>query len=110
MRLFCILTLLVMIAGCGSARRGTPVQPEFEAANEAVAHGERVFMEYCNSCHPGGEGGLGPAINNRPLPAFLIRFQVRRGLGAMPGFSEDVISDEELRDLARYLIALRTHD
>ncbi len=103
-----LLTAVVVAAlGCGSARRGTPTQTPFEPEQEEIVLGRRVFMEYCNSCHPGGEGGLGPAINNKPLPAWLIRFQVRRGLGVMPAFSDDVISDEELRSVSRYLVRLR---
>lgn len=108
------LTLLVGVfsleAGCGSARRGAPVQAPFRPADAQVEQGQRVFMRYCNSCHPGGEAGVGLAINDKPLPAWLIRFQVRHGLGVMPSFSEDVISDEELRALSRYLVDLRRHD
>jgi mono/diheme cytochrome c family protein len=69
--------------------------------------GERVFMAQCQQCHPGGAAGLGPAINNKPLPAFLIRYQVRRGLGAMPEFDEAVISDADLDALVAYLQELR---
>lgn len=68
-----------------------------------------MFMTHCNPCHPGGEAGLGPAINNKPLPGFLIKFQVRRGLGAMPSFSEHHIKDQELNDLIAYIKALRRH-
>jgi mono/diheme cytochrome c family protein len=52
---------------------------------------------------------LGPAINDKPLPGFLVRLQVRSGLGAMPAFSEQDISPEELHDLVLYLKALRRH-
>lgn len=103
-----LLTAVVVAGlGCGTARRGTPTQTPFEPEKEEIVLGRRVFMEYCNSCHPGGEGGLGPAINNKPLPAWFIRFQVRHGLGAMPAFSDEVISDEELRNVSRYLVRLR---
>jgi mono/diheme cytochrome c family protein len=58
--------------------------------------GQQVFLTHCHQCHPGGEAGLGPALNNRPLPDFLTRMQVRGGIGVMPGFSEEEI--EEVRD------------
>ena len=38
-----------------------------------------------------------------------MRFQVRAGLGAMPSFSEEQISDAELEDLLDYIVALRRH-
>jgi mono/diheme cytochrome c family protein len=66
-------------------------------------------MEYCQKCHPGGETGLGPALNNKPFPTFLQRFQVRNGLGAMPAFSPAEISASQLDDLLVYLSTLRQH-
>lgn len=67
-------------------------------------------MSYCNGCHPNGEPGLGPGLNDKPLPGFMIRFQVRNGLGVMPAFPDEVISGEELDDLIEYLVELRRHD
>lgn len=61
----------------------------------------------CNSCHIGGAAGLGPALNNKPLPGWLIRFQVRNGLGVMPEFSEDQVSEAELDALLVYLDTLK---
>ena len=46
------------------------------------------------------------AINNKPLPAALIKFQVRHGLGA-PAYKADHIDQRELDLIAAYLIALR---
>ena len=64
-------------------------------------------MQNCDRCHPGGEAGLGPAINS--VPGFVKRFQVRHGLGAMPAFQEDRISDKELNNLLKYLKAMKKH-
>ncbi len=66
-------------------------------------------MKQCSQCHPGGEAGLGPAINNKPLPGFLINLQVRQGFGAMPAFSKGRVTDDELADVIAYLKALRRH-
>ena len=52
---------------------------------------------------------MGPALNDKPLPRFLIHLQVRNGLGTMPSFSPDEIDDGELHDLIAYLKALRRH-
>jgi hypothetical protein len=62
---------------------------------------------YCNQCHPGGEGGLGPALNNKPAPAVAVRLQVRKGLGAMPSFDEHDLSDRDMDDIVRYVLVLR---
>jgi mono/diheme cytochrome c family protein len=50
---------------------------------------------------------LGPALNDKPPPGFLIHLQVRSGFGAMPGFSAEKISDPELSDIVAYVHALR---
>ena len=102
------LLMLLLLSYCGSARRGQPLYTPLDTSSPAVAQGEVVFMAHCNKCHPGGEAGLGPAINNKPLPGFLIRTQVRKGLGVMPAFKEDHISDQELDNLVAYLKELRS--
>jgi len=66
-------------------------------------------MKHCHQCHPGGEAGLGPALTNKPLPMFLVRAQVRYGLGAMPTFTREDLIDEDLDDLLDYLAALKRH-
>ncbi|MHA3770657.1 c-type cytochrome [Verrucomicrobiota bacterium sgz303538] len=97
---------VITVAGC-SARRGEPLMGARRGGDPQVEHGRLVFMQYCHKCHPGGEAGLGPALNDKPLPEFLIKTQVRVGLGAMPSFGPDIINNQELDDLVRHLKALR---
>ena len=97
---------IVLLAGC-SARRSEPVVGPLDLPSADVRQGEVAFDRHCSHCHPGGERGLAPAINNKPLPGFLIKFQVRRGIGAMPAFSEQEIGDQELDALVAYLKTLR---
>jgi mono/diheme cytochrome c family protein len=95
--------------GCGSARRSEPLvgSPPLQTAEER--RGQALFFEFCHQCHPHGESGLGPAINSNPAPLFAFRQQVRRGLGAMPAFSDEIISDGDLDALLAYADALREH-
>ncbi len=104
------LAVSAMAAACGSPRRGEPLVGPPELKTEELRRGERVFFVYCNQCHPGGEGGLGPALNNKPLPAAAMRLQVRKGLGVMPSFSENAIPDEDLDAVVKYLLLLRHAD
>ncbi|HLP73975.1 MAG TPA: cytochrome c [Bacteroidales bacterium] len=46
---------------------------------------------------------LGPGIINKPLPGFLIRFQVRNGLGAMPSFRKQQMPVNDLDNLVKYI-------
>lgn len=99
--------LALLAAGCGTARRDAPLTGPHDPPDERIALGQQLFASSCNGCHPGGTQGIGPAINNKPLPGWLIRFQVRNGLGAMPAFSSEEIPSAELDALVTYLVWLR---
>lgn len=101
------LVLSATLAACSTARRSEALNNAPVLQTESERRGQLVFMQHCHACHTGGAGALGPGINDKPLPGFLIRFQVRRGLGAMPAFSEEKISAAGLDDLLAYLKALR---
>ena len=105
-----IVGLCMVSAACGSPKRDEPEKPAFVPATTTVARGEQVFKKQCDYCHPGGGAGLGPALNNKPAPAFAIRYQIRHGLGAMPAFDSATISDADVRAIADYLLALRRSD
>lgn len=105
-----IVMIAVFALGCQSARRGEPIQGAMKISDANVANGQKVYMEHCYQCHPNGEGGVGPALNNKPLPRFMIKTQTRKGFGTMPSFTNKEISAEELEDLTDYVIALRRHD
>jgi mono/diheme cytochrome c family protein len=102
-----LLVFLTGAAACGTARRGEPLTGPHRLADPVLLRGERTFAVHCSQCHPGGEAGLGPAVNNKPLPTWLIRFQVRNGLGVMPAFSRERISPRELDELILYMKELR---
>lgn len=101
-----LLAGLLVVGACGTPRRGENLGsvPTLDAVEQ---RGQRVFMKHCNACHVGGSGALAPAINDKALPVFLMKFQVRRGLGAMPSFSKNEISDAELYEVMSYIKALR---
>lgn len=98
-----VITVFIIGSAC-SIRRSLPLEGPL-ALNDSEKAGEGIFMEYCQRCHPHGEAGLGPAI--LWAPNFAKRFQVRHGLGTMPAFGEEHISDVELKNLTDYLKALK---
>lgn len=102
--------ILLLAWGCSTARRSEPIAGKLPLEDVQLVAGRKVFHTHCHQCHPGGESGLGPALNNKPLPDFLVRFQVRAGMGAMPSFSEEEITDKEMENLLSYLNALRQHE
>lgn len=101
------LLALALLVACAPAYRGAPILGPLDTSDPLVARGERAFAEYCHSCHPSAGTGLGPGIADKPLPGWLVRFQVRNGLGQMPAFPPDVIDSEELDGIIAYIAALR---
>lgn len=101
--------LLLLLVGCGSQRRGEAIVGPLALAEAEAVQGRMVFMKRCESCHPGGEAGLGPALTNSPAPVWLAMSQVRIGAGAMPAFGKDQISPDDLSALAAWLRALKRH-
>jgi mono/diheme cytochrome c family protein len=97
----------VAIAGCGRTHRGEPQGPEVEPDTVAETTGARLFGRFCYQCHPGGEAGVGPALNDKPLPEIAIRTQIREGVGAMPAFDGDLLRDEEVAAIAKYVQEMR---
>ena len=71
--------------------------------------GKRLYMEKnCYYCHgTAGQGGRdGARLAATPLNADgLIRY-VRKPAGAMPAYTEKLITDQELRDVLAYLKSL----
>jgi mono/diheme cytochrome c family protein len=99
----------ILVVACGTARRSEPIAGPLPVSDPQVAQGRIVFMRHCNQCHNEGEASLGPALNNVPAPPFLVRIQIRNGLGAMPAFPPEKISDAEMDALLAYVLALRAH-
>jgi mono/diheme cytochrome c family protein len=100
----------VASVGCHSVRRGEPIVGPLSSNDRDVQHGKIVFARRCDSCHPGGEGGLGPGLNDKPLPVFAMKLQVRTGVvgfGVMPSFDKHQIPSEDLDDLMKYIKAVR---
>jgi len=108
--LIVLLLCGAIFVGCHSVRRGEPIVGPLSYNDPAVQHGKIIFDHKCNSCHPGGEGGLGPGLNDKPLPVFAMKLQVRAGLVGfkiMPSFDQHQIPSEDLDDLMKYIKALR---
>jgi len=104
-RLMIALITAIAFASCALRRSEPIVGKTFTPKSIQVQHGEELYMRNCYKCHPGGEGGLGPALNPNPAPGFVKKLQVRIGLGVMPSFNHQEIAKEDLKDIAKYLKA-----
>jgi mono/diheme cytochrome c family protein len=83
-----------------------------ESKDPKVTEGKLVFKNNCQRCHPNGEAGVGPPLNNIHLPGFLLRARIRSRAfllwtGRMPSFKRQEISKKEMNVLVAYLKDLR---
>jgi len=80
---------------------GTGAQP---AAN--MENGKRLFLrDGCYQCHGyAGQGGIaGSRLGATAMNAKAFIQYVRRPAGAMPAYTDKVISDQELTDIHAYV-------
>ena len=92
------------IAAAGQAAATGQAAPEGNAAS-----GKQLFeKKTCYYCHgtagQGGRDGARIAVTAMSVPAF-IRY-VRQPAGAMPAFTEKILSDQELTDIFAHLKTL----
>jgi mono/diheme cytochrome c family protein len=98
-----LLVMIIAVISACSSKIAPPGERGPSLKSARAKNGEEIFMKRCDRCHPGGMGGVGPSIINKPLPGFLIKTQVRVGFGAMPSFNKRKISREELKELVAYI-------
>ncbi len=73
-----------------------------------ATHGQVLFGRYCDSCHPGAGSGVGSDLRTAqvrrqyPTPD-SIKLLVRAGGFDMPAFPTQMLSDDELTQIASYL-------
>ncbi len=103
MRTLLSLAAVAVLASVGVAAGGQTA-PEGNARN-----GRQLFeQQNCYYCHgTAGQGGRdGARIAAIPLNAQAFNRYVRRPAGAMPAFTDKILSDQELTDLYAYLKTL----
>ena len=71
-------------------------------------NGKRLFLKNgCYECHGTvGQGGTGPRLAPRPLPAPALTMYVRKPGNAMPPYSAKVMTDSEVADIRAYLATI----
>jgi mono/diheme cytochrome c family protein len=101
---FILISALVgatLVSFCLGARGQSP-----ETGGDA-ANGKRLFRTYgCYACHgtTGAGGGIaGPKLAPDPIPYEGIKLKLRTPSGRMPVYSEAVVKDAEIADIAAYL-------
>lgn len=81
-----------------------------ETTDESVSAGREVFTDNCGSCHvladAGTVGLVGPDLDRASLEVEAVEQRVREGGDEMPAF-EGTLSDEEIEQVSRYVVAVQ---
>lgn len=119
-----VMVLALALLGVGAAAAQDTAAPRREIAR-ADLPGRAIFAHSCAPCHGTGPGDDGSPMlpgtaalaakyaGTRPaalelrddLPAPLLQFFVRRGVGAMPAFRPAELGDADIEAIANYLLA-----
>lgn len=104
--------IAALVAYVGSLGDG-PAVPDVDTAEADLAAGGVLYRANCQACH--SASGSGGALSyGRAAPRLSdatptqVGAAVRVGPGQMPVFGPEIISDEELDDLAAYVEYLRS--
>ncbi len=78
----------------------------------SVERGRQAYLAMgCHACHgtvgQGGERGAGPKIYPNPFPFQAFVMQVRKPRQAMPPYTEQHLSDQDLADIYAYLFSAK---
>lgn len=79
------------------------------AGSVRTPDGERLYRQVgCAQCHGGvGQGGsAGPALAGRKFSFAFYDAQVRNPVDAMPPYTRKVLSEQELRAIYEYVMAM----
>jgi mono/diheme cytochrome c family protein len=78
-----------------------PARPPAPSAAADPSAGSTVFATNCGACHPNGGAGLGPTLLE--LSDDALTSGTREGVGMMPAFTLDRLSDQQLQDIIAFL-------
>lgn len=100
-----------LVAHVGSLGDGPPI-PDVDTSGADLARGGELYRANCQACH--NASGIGGALSyGRHAPALTdvaatqVVEAMRFGPGEMPVFGEDILSEAEANEVARYVEYLR---
>ncbi len=89
-----------------------PGSPVVGTLTPTAEEGKAVFERQCAACHPNGSSGIGPKLfgatfeKRYPGDAELSKV-IRQGIGTMPGYKSDQLSDDQLAKMIEYLRSIK---
>lgn len=95
--------LALVLAAGGTALADAPRLD----AQRMFPSGETAFQKICARCHTGREDAVGPDLTANDYDADTIRHFARHGSGPMPAFTESMVDEASLDEIAAHLAATR---
>ena len=105
-----IICLLLLLWQCSSDK--DPNYDNLSPAEQQVLRGERVYKQYCRSCH-GSDGKMGLSgakdLSQSELNLEQRKLIIANGRNTMTPF-QNILSDEEIQAVAKYTFTLSGKD
>ncbi|HVB32818.1 MAG TPA: cytochrome c [Patescibacteria group bacterium] len=101
--------MLVFVHSSAAAQSAASKSKSEHSSAADVERGKKLFTSYgCYECHGrAAQGGIdGPRLGPDPPPLAFIEKFVRHPAGAMPPYTEKVVSDRDLADIYAFLKTL----
>lgn len=96
------LTALALALAAGGAAHAQDARLDDQRMFQS---GETAFEKVCARCHTGREDAVGPDLTANEYDVETLRYFVRHGSGPMPAFSEAMVDNASLDDIATHLAA-----
>ena len=95
----------------GSAQAAVPFGIRESLVLRSDNRGQVLFGRYCDSCHPAGQEGIGASLRSPQFKRTITTSEqiagvVRKGGFDMPPFPPDLINDDDLNQIAAYVLSL----
>ncbi len=95
----------------GPAQTAAPIGVRESLVLRSDNRGQVLFGRYCDSCHPAGQEGIGASLRSPQFKRAITTSEqiagvVRKGGFDMPPFPPDLINDDDLNQIAAYVLSL----
>lgn len=97
-----LTTVLALALATGGAAQAQDARLD---GQRMFASGEAAFEKVCARCHTGREDAVGPDLTATAYDVETLRHFVRHGSGPMPAFTESMVDNASLDEIAAHLAA-----
>lgn len=101
LRIAAVAALALMASGLAATARDTVTERLDD--RRMFGSGREAFTKTCARCHTGLDSAVGPNLFQKEYDPEVLKYFARHGFGPMPAFTESMIDNATLDELAAYV-------